>query len=76
MTNTSNEMPEYLITKRLDGKYEQRIGDKWTIEYWEDSRTDLWRAEVFHKDVAKWVSDGHLSLDEAGQAVRDYLDQL
>ncbi len=69
-------MPEYPITKRLDGKYEQPLGDEWIIEYWEDPRSDLWRVEVFHKDVAKWVSEGHLSIEEAGQAVRNYLDQL
>ena len=69
-------MPEYPIIRRLDGKYEQRLGDEWIIEYWEDPRTDLWRAEVFHKDVAKWVSEAHLSIEEAGEAVRNYLDQL
>ncbi len=71
-----NAMLEYPINKRRDGKYEQRLGDEWFIEYWEDPRSDLWRAEVFHKYVAKWVSKGHLSMEEAGRAVRNYLDQL
>lgn len=69
-------MAEYPITRRVDGKYEQGLGDRWLIEYWEDPNTGLWRVDVYHRDVPEWMSEGHASIEEAERAVRNYLDQL
>ncbi len=69
-------MSDEIITKRVDGIYEQRLGNVWVAEYWEDPATGLWRAEVFRNNVAKWASNSHLSIEEAERSVRNYLDQL
>lgn len=67
---------EPAITKRRDGKYEQRLGDRWSAEYYEERQTGLWRVDVYHHDVAEWVSSGHASLEEAARAAREYFDQV
>ena len=64
------------LTKRIDGKYEEHLGNSWTAEYFESSSSGLWRVELFVHDVPEWVSDGYLSLDEARQAARNHFNQV
>jgi hypothetical protein len=62
--------------KRSDGKYEERLEDKWLLEYFEDPETGLWRVEVFQHDVSEWTSADFSSLEEARGAAHNYFDQL
>lgn len=64
------------ITRRIDGKYEERFAGRWTAEYHEDPSTGLWTAHLFHHDVGRWMSPGHIGLAEARAAARAYLDQV
>ncbi len=64
------------VTKRIDGKFEEDLGNNWTAEYFEAYETGLWRVELFIHDVPEWVSDGYLSLEEARQAVRNHFNQV
>lgn len=63
------------IRQRSDGKYDQRLGDKWVAEYCEEPQSGLWRVDLYHRDVAEWVSVGYSSLEDAARAARDYFDQ-
>ena len=67
-------MPDDIV-KRRDGKYEQRFGDNWVAEYYEDAQNGLWHVEVFLADVVEWNAMDIPSLDEARQAARDYVVQ-
>lgn len=64
------------LTKRIDGKYQEDLGNSWIAEYFEAPGTGLWRVELFVHDVPEWVSDGYLSLDEARQAARNHFNQV
>ena len=63
------------IALQSNGKRVQQLGEKWTVEYFEDPANGLWRAELFHREVPEWVSVNHASLQEAARAAREYLDQ-
>ena len=64
------------ITKRIDGKFEEDLGNSWIAEYFEEPVTGLWRVELFLHDVPEWISDGYLSLDEARRAAWNHFDQV
>ncbi len=64
------------VTKRIDGKFEEDLGNNWIAEYFEAHETGLWRVELFVHDVPEWVSDGYLSLEEARQAARNHFNQV
>ncbi len=68
-------MSAYPITKRRDGKYEQRFGGEWVAEYMEEPESGMWRVDLFRHDVAEWVSTDYPSLEEAEHAVLSYLSQ-
>ncbi len=63
------------ITKRLDGKYEERLGEIWIAEYLENPETGLWEAEIFKHNVAEWHGTDFTSLEEAKQAAHYFYDQ-
>jgi len=65
-----------LLTKRQDGKFEERLDDTWMAEYFERPENGLWRVEIFNHDVSKWVEDGFASLEEAQEAAHNYWDQV
>jgi hypothetical protein len=65
-----------LLTKRHDGKYEERLDETWVAEYFEVPENGLWRVEVFNHDVSKWVEEGFASLEEAQQAAHNFWDQV
>jgi hypothetical protein len=64
------------ITKRLDGKYQEILGETWLAEYLENSDTGLWEVEIFRHDVPEWRETGYDSLEEASQAAHDYYDRI
>jgi hypothetical protein len=66
---------ESSIRLRRDGKYEERLDDWHTAEYFEDPQTGLWRADVYHHESPEWTSTDHGSLEEAARAAREYVDQ-
>ena len=69
-------MPEdYPLIKRQDGKFEQSLGGRWVAEYFENPVDGLWRVDLFLHDVPEWDSNGFQSIEEAQQAVREYIDQ-
>ena len=68
-------MPQYPVIKRQSGVYEERLDDRWLAEYAEDPDTGLWRADVYHHDVAVWRSDAYVSIEDAQQAAHAYYDQ-
>jgi hypothetical protein len=69
-------MTQEILVKRLDGKFEERLDDRWFAEYFEDPLTGLFRAEVFFNNKSKWVSVDHISLDDAQEAVKTYYDDM
>ena len=70
--------PEAPITpvKRLDGKYEERLGDIWTAQYSEDPATGLWQVVILKHDVLEWRGSGYTSIEEAQKSAQEYYDQL
>lgn len=62
--------------KRRDGKYEQRLGEKWIAVYAEDPATSLWQVEIFNHDVPEWRDIAYVTLTEASQSAKNYYDQL
>ena len=70
VTNLNNT-----IVKRLDGIFEEQLGNRWTAQYSEDSDTGLWVVEIFNHNVPEWRSQDFTSLEEARQAAHDYYDQ-
>lgn len=67
-------MPESLIVKRQDGKYEEELDDIWIAEYFEEPQTGLIRVEIFCHNVSKWVGTDLPSLEEAQKVAHDYYD--
>lgn len=63
------------LRQRSDGKYDQRLGDKWVVEYYEEPQSGLWCVGLYYRNVAEWVSVGYASLEDAARAAREYLDQ-
>lgn len=69
-------MADTPITKRVDGKYEERLDDTWLAEYYEDPTTGLWRVDVFQHDVHEFSATDQPSLEDARQAGRNFFDQV
>jgi hypothetical protein len=65
----ANDAP---MKRRLDGKFEERLGEDWVAEYFEVPDTGLWRVEVFRHDVPEWAEDGLDSLEHARRMAREY----
>ena len=64
------------VTRRLDGKYEERLDEIWFAEYAENHDSGLWGVEIFKHAVAEWRSTDYTSLEEARQAAHAFYDQL
>lgn len=46
-------MPQEILVKRLDGKFEERLDDRWFAEYFEDPHTGLFRAASPNRDTKR-----------------------
>jgi len=60
--------------KRLDGKYEEQLGNHWIAEYSEDPVNGLIEVEILHRDVSEWYSSSYESLEEAQEAAHEYFN--
>lgn len=64
------------VTRRTDGKYEERLDEVWLAEYSEHPDTGLWQVEIFKHDVAEWHGTEYPSLEEAKQAAHEFYNQV
>jgi hypothetical protein len=67
-------MNNYMV-KRLDGKFEEALGEHWLAEYAEDPTSGLWDVHVFRHDVAMWHGTAYASLEDARLVARNYYIQ-
>ncbi|WP_455222947.1 hypothetical protein [Kaarinaea lacus] len=67
-------MQETALRKRVDGKYEEQLGNNWTAEYCEDPINGLIEVEILHHDVSEWFSSSYESLEEAQEAAHEYFN--
>ena len=65
-----------VLVKRLDGIYEERLGDIWTAQYSPEPATGLWQVEILKDDVLEWQTSGYTSIEEARQSAQEYYNQL
>lgn len=49
--------------------------ENWTGQFYTDTQTGLWSAAVFKHDVPEWRRQGMVSLVEARQLARAYVDE-
>ena len=68
-------MNKEALVRRRDGKYEEDLGDNWTVEYSENRDTGLWEAEVFKHNVPEWHGVGYESLEDARAAALNFYEQ-
>lgn len=64
------------LVKRLDGKYEESLGEIWIAEYIENPESGLWELDILKHDVSEWHTIGYASLEDARQAAHDYYDKV
>jgi hypothetical protein len=64
-----------IVTRRTDGKYEERLGEVWLAEYSENPDNGLWEVDIFQHDIAKWHGTDYASLEEAQKAAHNFYDQ-
>ncbi|WP_455366357.1 hypothetical protein [Kaarinaea lacus] len=67
-------MQDTVVNKRLDGKYEEQLGDSWIAEYSEDPQNGLFEVEILHHAVSEWYASNYESLEEAQQAAHEYFN--
>jgi hypothetical protein len=75
MTAWENVITKPLV-KRLDGKYEESLGEIWIAEYIENPESGLWELDILKHDVSEWHTIGYASLEDARQAAHDYYDKV
>ena len=64
------------LNRRLDGNYEESLGNNWIAKYAENTESGLWDVEVFKHDVSEWQATGYASLDDAREAAEEYYEQV
>jgi hypothetical protein len=64
------------LQKRVDGVYEEVLGESWRAEYSEAPESGLWIVVIYEHDATEWQGHGYASLEDARDAAREYYDRL